>query len=220
MKTRMNKLAVFVMMAAIVMFTGVAMGQPAGLSGPSNAFYGVYAVNGVSQCVIAPTGFTNLVPNLPAGLWINPTTFYEAVVTFYPAGYGTFRALGHFNEQYGPSTDFGSLAGVWNSGSESINYDFTYTVAKDGAISFTIVPCTYAVCTITPEACSSPTMLGDIPHDGVISPDRTRLTITCGAPVLLPVGTCSGGKFTGSGTQAACNIALSGFRVNEPIPEP
>ena len=212
MKTRMNKLVVFVMMAAIVMFTGVAMGQPAGLNG-------VYAVNGVGQCVIAPTGFTELVPNPPAGLWLNGTTFYEGVFTFHPAGYGTFRALGHFNQQFGPYSGFPSPNG-WSSGSQSNNYDFTYTVAKDGVISFTIVPCTYAVCSITPEACSSPTMIDNIPQHGVISPDRTHLTVTCGAPILLNVGTCSGKTFTGSGTQAACNIALSGFRINEPIPEP
>jgi hypothetical protein len=213
MKTRMNKLAVLVIIAAMVMFTGVAMAQAGGING-------VYAVNGVSNCVIAPTGFTELVPNPPAGLWINTTMFYEGVYTFHPHGYGTFRSLGHFNNQYGPFSGFGALAGTWYSGSQSSNYDFTYTVADNGKISFTIVPCTYALCSITPEACSSPTMLDNIPTDGVISPDRNQLTVTCGAPILLNIGTCSGKTFTGSGTQASCNIALSGFRIHEPIPEP
>ena len=94
MKTRMNKLAVLVIIAAMVMFTGVAMAQHAGLSG-------VYAVNGSSNCVISPAGFTNLVPNVST-LWLTATTFYEGVYTFYPYGYGTFRSLGHFNNQYGP----------------------------------------------------------------------------------------------------------------------
>ncbi len=199
--------------AAVVMFTGVAMGQPWGIKG-------IYAVNGSSNCVISPEGFTNLVPNGPPGLWLTTTTFYEGVYTFYPTGHGTFRSLAHFNEQYGPSSGFGTLAGTWNSGSESSNYDFTYTVAEDGAISFTIVPCTYKNCNITPEACSSPTYLDNVPKSGVISPDRNQLTVTCGAPLLLGIGTCSGGKFTESGVQAACNFAVSGFRVNEAIPEP
>lgn len=221
MKSSMKKLAVFVIIAAIAMFSTAAMAWDDDHPW-KHGIQGDYAVTGGNTCIIAPCGFTNGVPNACKGLaqpWATVTGYWLAVFTFHPDGTGSVTGLMYDSVQPGP--DFYTFNGIPlaypipSYGSETPGYSFTYTVAADGVITFTVVPCTY-------PGPGQGTYLNNIPLTGVISPDGESLIVHCGgAAVLLKVGTCSGGTWTAvpSGAALACNISLTGFRIPKRLPE-
>ena len=81
MKGNIKKLAVFVMIAAIAIFTVVAMAS----AGPPfyRALRGQYAATGGGTAILAPLGFgSNLTPNGPPGAYMFQTFSIEGVYTF------------------------------------------------------------------------------------------------------------------------------------------
>ena len=220
MKASMNKPVVFIIVAAIALLIAAATtlaGEQPGEHQWKHGIEGVYAVVGSATCVVAPLGFTNLVPNPPpsSGVWLNYTGYLEGVYTFHRSGVGSFKSLWHHSFQPGPAIPISPYAG-----SQSQEFEFTYTVTNGGVITFKPIPCSVKACTITPTACVAPDYSDNIPRNGVISPNGEKLIINCGVPEIMNTGTCSGKTFTPSGTQLACNISLSGFRIPSPIPMP
>ena len=219
MKTSMNKLAVFVMMAAIVMLT-VAATASADAQQSQMRIQGEYAVTGTNNCVVAPLGFdTTLAP--VNGVYLLFQGYIEGIYTFYSNGKGSFKSIMHGTLQAGPAIS----ASLPISASESsFDYNFTYTVTDDGVITFTVVPCAQTI-QISPTA-GAPSYNNDGPHNGVISLDGENLIVNCGPPVLLTA--CTGCTGVGSNnctvapgaTQFACGISLAGFRIPKPFALP
>ena len=220
MKGNSKKLAVFVMIAAIAMFTAVAMAL-ADDHQWKHGIQGDYAVTGTNTCLVAPTGFTSTFMPSTTGLWVIFQGYIEGIYTFHPDGTGSFTSTVHGTMQAGPA------AGGGVSASESSwGYDFTYTVTDDGVITFKVVPCAGGP-GLNPA--SAPTYNNDGPHDGVISPDGENLNVTCGVPGLLKACTACTGvgepsdtlkTCAPSSTELACNISMSGFKIPKPFKLP
>jgi hypothetical protein len=201
MKTSMMKLGVFVMVAAMVMFTLVA---PASADGQKyrQTLDGEYAVVGSAQCAFSPQ--IDPVTLLPAGpglgssLSPSPVNFYNGTYKFSHNGWGSASLTGKgFNN--GPPPD--SLLGGWV---QLLEFDFNYTV-EDGEITFTTIPGTDTSETIAGQG-PPPLYLSSGPQKGNISPDGKTLLIHCGAPVIINIG---GLPFP---VEAICNMSLNGFR--------
>jgi hypothetical protein len=220
MKGNTKKFAVFAMIAAIAMFTVVAMASAKGIQGE-------YAVTGGATCIVAPLGFTNLVPNEPpaasgvSDVWAIQTGYWLGVFTFNRDGTGSLNALDYISLQPGSGFGIGTSP---RDGSYSLQYKFTYTVTSDGVITFKLDPCTYTACSVSPTPCTSPEYLDNIPQTGVISPDGKSLIVHCGAAVtpINAYSACSDSTYSPTKPHAAlgCNIALSGFKVPASFPSP
>jgi len=222
MKTSMVKLGVFVMMAAIAMFTSVAMAS-ADDHKWKHGIKGDYAVTGTNSCVIAPNGFIHIDPIndtllIPNGEWQTVQGYILGIFTFHHDGSGQFRSRMTVSLQLTPGTPTPPLL------IEShFDYNFTYEVTGDGVLSFHVLPCAGG-----PGSWSN-----DGPHDGVISPDGQSLIVYCGSPPVLltqctnpdpsdpTTGSCSDGvgadECTPSGTELACGIQMQGFKIKKPF---
>jgi len=207
MKTSMMKLGVFVMMAAIGMFTLVAMAS-ADDHKWKNGIEGDYAVTGTNSCVIALAGFG--VGGDPVSGWQTVQGYILGIFTFHHDGSGQFRSRFAGSLQFDPMTPMPPA--LFEA---PFNYNFTYKVTGDGVISFHVIPCA-----------GIPGMWNnDGPHDGVISPDGQSLIVYCSTSVILTQcaqDTCSG---VGEGScdtllgsqQLACGIQMQGFRIKNPF---
>jgi hypothetical protein len=196
MKTSMMKLGVFVIIAAIAMFTVVA---PAWARGQT--IQGEYAVVGSAQCAMSFTGVNpdSLLPNGVDSFSPGPVTYYDGVYTFSPNGRGSASLNGKgFNS--GPTGEVGGWV-------QLLEFDFNYTV-EDGAITFTTILGTDTSTTIAGQG--PPTLqLSTGPQQGNISPDGKTLLIHCGAPVIIDIELKD---FPQVKMQAICNMSLNGFR--------
>jgi hypothetical protein len=207
MKTSMMKLSVFVMMAAIAMFTLVAMAS-ADDHKWKHGIKGDYAVTGTNSCVTAPAGFGD--GGDPGDGWTTIQGYLLGVFSFHPDGKGEFRSKVAVSLQPTPQTPMPPV--LFEA---PFDYNFTYKVTGDGVISFHVIPCA-----------GIPGFLNnDGPHDGVISPDGQSLIVYCSTSVILTQcypGTCSG---VGEGScetpqdspQLACAIQMQGFRIKKPF---
>ncbi len=94
MKGNIKKLAVFMMIAAIAMFTVVPMASADPPFLP--ALRGQYGATGGGTSLLAPLGFgSNLIPNGPPGAYVSQTCSVEGVYTFERDGTGSFEGLFH-----------------------------------------------------------------------------------------------------------------------------
>ena len=224
MKASLMKLGVFVMMAAIAMFTVVGMAS-AECHKWKHGIEGDYAVTGTNSCVIAPDGFIGIIPEIPENFltpkqgWQTVQGYILGIFTFHHDGSGQFRSRMMVSLQFTPTAPSPPLL------IEShFDYNFTYKVTGDGVISFHVLPCAGG-----PGSWSD-----DGPHDGVISPDGQSLIVYCGSPPVLlnqctnpdprdpnDPGSCSDGvgedQCELSGTQLACGIQMQGFRIKKPF---
>ena len=217
MKTSMMKLGVFVMMAAMAMFTLVAMAS-ADDHEWKRVIDGNYAVTGTNSCVIAPNGFDPKYDPLliPSGEWQTVQGYILGIFTFHHDGSGQFRSKIAVSLQLNPGTPAPPLL-IENH----FDYNFTYKVTGDGVISFHVLPCAGG-----PGSWSN-----DGPHDGVISPDGQSLIVYCGSPPVLLTqctnptetdpGSCGDGvganECIESDTKLACGIQMQGFRIKKPF---
>ena len=201
MKASMMKLGVFVMMAAIAMFTLVAM---ASADDRKRVIDGDYAVTGTNSCIIALAGF----PLEQGDGWQTVQGHILGIFSFHPNGTGEFRSRFAGAFQFTPETPNPPM--LFEA---PFDYNFTYKVTGDGVISFHVIPCA-----------GIPGFLNnDGPHDGVISPDGQSLIVYCGTSVILTQcdpSTCRDvgeGSCTPTSQQLACAIQMQGFRIKEPF---
>ncbi len=223
MKGNSKRLAAFVIIAAIPMYSAAAMAFGDNHWFPQTwnpGIEGKYAFAGVDFCFFAPGGFTDqflLLPSIEsAGLWQASTGKWEGFYVFHRDGTGEYHAKGgHFNIP-GPATPNPFVAGV---GTANLDFKFTYTLDK-GKITFT-----YVMGSWVGKAVYDPTMAGQDeylmvtePWYGRISPDGNNLIVTYGIPnrfiptvdkenqILLPPQAY---------LEIVCNTVDQGFRVEE-----
>jgi hypothetical protein len=198
MKRNINKLTVFVVVAAMAVFMAVAMASAFDRDDHRRAIVGEYAFIGSGACLMAP-GFTDDTHFIPTGdpkdSSIGPNT-WEGVYTFNHDGTGEMDALNRFVDTM-PS-----------AGLAHIYWKFKYTVNK-GKITFTYIPDTY-VATYQYGPLAGFTLSGVTitePWSGRISPDGENLFVSFGVPMkLIP-------PFPG--LEIVCNGVHQGFRTDE-----
>jgi len=190
MKGNMKKLAVFVVITTIAIFTVVAMASAG--DNRQKAIQGQYAATGGGTCFIAPLGFDNLVPN--GGIFDLMTFSIEAVFTFNRDGTGnverTCPTILLTANLFGVASPFATIA--------KDSWDFTYAVEPDGSITLTQVPGSH-----TGEFISGP--LTGFPYNnesrnrrGTVSPNSKTIILNGGSPDF--VTNSEGGEF-----QMICN---------------
>jgi hypothetical protein len=220
MKGNSKKLAVFVSIAAIAMFTVVPMAS-AHWNVWNYIIQGDYAVTGANNCVLsAGAPFTASPPFYPTSTLVQISTgFIEGVYKFHVDGTGSFKGLVHTNTS--PALGPHSIT----AGLGELNYEFTYTVGDGGVITFLLNgTCGYTSCApIVNGFCTGlPIYLDNVPKYGVISFDGMNINVTCGVPIFLTVqGGCpNANPGVPAGSQLSCNISLAGFKVPKTIQLP
>jgi hypothetical protein len=158
-RVQMRKLAVFVMIPALVMLT-------AALGAAGNADWGaIQRTNGL----YAVTGFTTCLPAGSSGI-------FEADYTF--NGDGTGSVTNGFVRNITPS----------GAGFVTYTVDFTYEVTHDGRITFEYPWGGNHVVKKDAQGNTLWELIWDRgPGHGVISSDGKTITVTCGPPVVLTV---------------------------------
>jgi hypothetical protein len=177
MKGNIKKLAVFVMIAATVMFTVVAMAS----AGPTIhlPIQGQYVYTGTGNCLISPTGFTDYVPKDPAQAFLS-TLVLNGVYTFQKKGTGSFKQDARFVD---------TPPGVINIAEEtwpSFNYTATdrdqFTISWDQG-SYMEIDWIAGPNTKT----QPPKIYFEVDGNctGTVSQSKDTVTITCGDPILI-----------------------------------
>lgn len=179
MERNMKKLAVFVIVAAITMFIAAAMAS----ADPSfpKAIRGQYASTSAATCMIAPFGFNpDLTPIYGVGLI--SMQYRQGIVTFEKDGTGsvTLNASGIGLSFIGPSGPVPPSAS-----SQTIEYDFTYTVDNDGMITIKQVPGTYFVTQISGPSKGKIYQVEGSSFKGIITPDGKNITTYTNASDLF-----------------------------------
>jgi hypothetical protein len=213
MKGSMKKLAVFVMIAAITMFSAAAIAWDR-----TYLIQGDYAVTGFNNCLFAFNGFSESAGTfyIPSGdpLWQNGFGSLEAIMTFDGHGNGSYKGWIHSN-WVGVPTFFGppeqaSLA--------QVNIKFKYKVREGGQITFKTEDCDYVLCgpVVNGTCQGSNTYFRIPPYYGVISPDGMNINITLGPPILhTGLSGCMENPPTPvtQPFQVSCNNMFTGFKV-------
>ena len=129
MKGNIKKLAVFVIIASIAMFTAVAMAWADDHHG-KNTIHGEYAVTGGMSCLVTPSGFNgNLTPTDPTTVGSNSITF-QGTSTFKRNGTGSFDSTGvEIDPPPLPSPQ------IPHANAFQFSFTFTYDVADDDTIT-------------------------------------------------------------------------------------
>jgi hypothetical protein len=189
MKRSMKKSAVFVMMAAIAMFILAATVT----ADPPGNLRGQYAATSEATCMIAPFGFN---PNLTPinGLGIISMQNREGIFTFENDSTGSVTQNGSvINLSYiGP----GGVTVPPSAASQTISWDFTYTVTDGGMITITQVPRTYFVTFTSGPNKGLTYQVEGVSIKGTITPDGKNITLngsssnlfTLSGPNLPPIG--------------------------------
>ena len=213
MKGNSKKLAVFVMIAAITMFSAAAIAWDR-----TYLIQGDYAVTGFNNCLFAFNGFSESAGTfyIPSGdpLWQNGFGSLEAIMTFDGHGNGSYKGWIHSN-WVGVPTFFGppeqaSLA--------QVNIKFKYKVREGGQITFKTEDCDYVLCgPVVNGTCQGSNTYFRIPnYYGVISPDGMNINITLGPPILhTGLSGCleNPPAPVAQPFQVSCNNMFTGFKV-------
>jgi hypothetical protein len=224
MKTSVKKSAIFVMMAALVVLSAIAIYSCGNSSSAQDMgyFQGDYAVTGTNPIIntdesslVAIPGFTNMYTLANSSLPYSITHgCILGNISFHPDGTGEFRS--RFTGTVIPSPFDPTNILVVES---HFDYNFTYTVSPQGVISFSVLPC----------AGSPGAWNNDGPHDGVISPDHQSLIVYCGGPPIFihsctldscADGVAAPGECTETAGIIAGGIQMQGFRIAAPFPIP
>lgn len=209
MKANSKKLAVFMIIAAIAMFTVVAMASAKG-----KTINGEYAITGSGACFIAINGFNaKLQPNDGAtGQWFwGPFTYDEGVFTFNKDGTGSLTAIFHTFDIWSPFF----VGTPPDAGSANETWDFTYTMTNSGNITITYAKGSYELDFTSGPNVGTPLGVAYIilpPVKGVLSPDGKILYVSFGAPGILELTSDKANKNL-TGMQGICNLVIQGFRI-------
>ena len=222
--------SVFVMIAALAMFSTGAMAWGDGYFRMEQFIQGEYYFAGGGACLMAPIGFNDVLqPNtIPekSGPWNMSDLMWEGVITFKDHHTGTLSGILRIVER--PSYDWFSGPGsdIPDVGMANVSWNFKYKVGPYGRITFEYVPGSYVADFIYGPLKGSAYMTVTGPHYGVISPDAKNLIFTFGVPLRLII-TADPDNNTPLFPQI-CNLAMQGFRclghcpevVYSPEPEP
>jgi len=200
MKGNIKKLAVFVIIAAIALFTVVAIALADDDVG-KNHLQGEYGVTAVVSCLIAPFGFNdNLTPINPASASSNSHTL-QGISTFNRDGTGSFNSTGVLITPSPVPPPQLPHASAFHS-----SFTFTYDVADDDTITIDADKDSFKVTFDT----------GPLPPGGGFTADQYSLagmvsvdhkTLTLGRPTTL-IQTC-----TFINTPIAFNMICNGSYV-------
>lgn len=177
MKGNIKKLAVFVMIAAIVMFTAVAMVSADDKD--FKAIHGEYGFSSGGNCVSTPianwTGdFTVSDPTKVSGISYNS----HGIVTFEKNGTGTVD-LRVWTTPIPPA---------WAAGFVHVSFPFTYTINGDGEINVESVPNKFKQEILNPVT-GAPTGLvfyrDHFSFTGWVSADHKTIVLASPAPEIL-----------------------------------
>lgn len=216
MKGNIKKLAVFVIIAAIAMFTMVGMASANDHIG-KNIIQGVYAITGTGSCFIAVNGFNaSLQPNDgPNGMWLwGPLTYDRGVITFNKDGTGSLTCIFHAFDSWSPFF-INNLGFPPDAGSATETWNFTYTMTDSHNMTINYVKGSYELNFTSGPNVGGPLGVSYIimpPVKGVVSSDGKILYASWGAPAIM--------KFTNdkenndlNGTQAICSVVIQGMRI-------
>ena len=210
MKGNSKKLAVFVMIAAIRMFSAAAIAWDC-----TPLIRGDYAVTGFNNCLFAINGFSET-GGIPAdAYWQNAFGALEGIFTFDGHGNGSYKGWLHSNMVPALPPAAPEQASLLK-----VNIKFKYTVREGGLITFETPDCAYQGCgPVVNGTCdpSNTTYFRLANYYGVISPDGMSINITLGSPILhtilTPTGCTGSAPIESTGIQVSCNMMLTGFKV-------
>jgi len=214
MKGNIKKLVVFVIIAAVVMFTGVAMAWDSDHHDHhcQNAIWGKYIYTGGGNCLISPNGFTQDDPYVPNAGAFPSLIVVEGVITLERNGSGSIQNV----------TRFLDLPGVINIGNEK--WTFIYKPTHDNRFTIYSNEGSY----IELDWVAGPNASGPSPNyfvfdgscDGVLSPYGDTVTITCGQPLItIKFAACDPTKSPPctalTGPFGYCSFSWVGTRVGD-----
>jgi hypothetical protein len=213
MKGNSKKLAVFVMIAAITMFSAAAIAWDG-----NHLIQGDYAVTGFNNCLFGIGNFsedagTFYLTDPPLQVQ-NGFSALEGILTFDGHGNGSYKGWIHSNwvgALTPPGPEQASLA--------EVNIKFKYKVGEGGQITFTTQDCDYVLCgPVVGGTCQgSNTYFRIPPYYGVISPDGMNINITLGPPILHTIlSGCPGSpepQQVPFPIQVSCVLMFTGFKV-------
>ena len=180
MKGNIKKLAVFVMIVAIGMFTVVGMA-----SAGKTLFHpirGHYVVTGAGHNFVSTTGFdADYKPNCPQG---EPCIFFQDIMifqgdyTFNKDGTGTFTQLNRGIET--PPLQYNI---------KKITYEFIYTKTSEHRFTYQLKPGTYIEAEFIAGGQTEQKAYFDMDGfcEGVLSQDSQNLNVSCGNLLLTAV---------------------------------
>ncbi len=174
MKENIKKLAVFVMITAIAIFTMAGM---ASAENNNSKVSGEYAVTGNMSCLIS-SGFTpNLTPTDPTSVASNSSTF-QGITTFKHNGTGKFDTAGVLiTPAPVPSPQFP------RANAFDFSFTFTYHVENDDTITIDADKGSFQVTFTTGPRAGTWFTADQFSLSGMISADHKTLTL--GPPTTL-----------------------------------
>jgi len=184
MKGNVEKLAVFVIIAAIAMFMVVAMAS----ADDHHAIRGQYAASGGGGCLIAPLGFDPKNPGVPnydaQGAWIIQTFSNEGVWTFDRNGTGSVQSVVRFVTQAytTPPPPIGVGPVPPSAGAQDITFSFHYTITDQAVITVTVDQGTYTGRWFYGPAPTTPYYADGLVLTGAVAPDGKTITLNRGLP--------------------------------------
>jgi len=221
-----KKLAVLVMIVAIVMLMAVAMASADGpLWGRGKSLHGEYYFTGAGSCLIAPGGFNDQLQ--PAGgldgLWFMSSNTWEGVYKFKPNGTGEMNGLFRVVEQYSSAmVDLAKVPLPPDAGLATIQWDFTYSVTDSGRITFNYKKGSYVGQWIYGPNVGTPNefLYLNVPKPwyGTVSPDQKSIFVTWGVPLPLEP-TADQANDVPLPISSFCNVVQTGFLCNGHCPQ-
>ena len=186
MKASTKKLAVFVIITAVAMFTGVATAWDNDHHGHhwKNAIWGQYAFTGTTRCLVSNLGFnTNLTPVSGSIVYSNSHSA-QGSFDFNPDGTGTFETeVAVFivpPPAPGPPGPSVPIAGSFKTSAQ-----FTYNIPDANMITIELVPGTWVSTFLTgPIPAGTTTSVDQWSLSGMVSADHRTLTLGSGGTAV------------------------------------
>ena len=218
MKGNIKKLAVFVIIATIAMFTAVAMAWDKGHDGDhwKHFIWGKYAVTGSGNNLVSTTGFDkdynpNPCPPTPPPFGcvvFQDIEIFSGSLTFNKDGTGHFKQINR-------GIDTPPLAYSLKAG----DYDFIYTMTSERTFTYQLTPGTYfqVVFLAGGQTGQTTNFVGDGYCEGVFSQDFQNVIVTCGPTTSPPDFTMTAVDPSGNKLpiQAILSQSVVGIAVNE-----
>ena len=219
MKGNIKKLAVFVIIAAVAMFTAVATAWDNGHDGDhwKHFIWGKYAVTGSGNNLVSTTGFdanynpiSCPVPPPPFGCAVfQDIQILSGGLTFYKDGTGHFAEINRGIDS--PPLSYSLKTG---------DYDFIYTMTSERTFKYQLKPGTYFQVLFLAGGQTGQTVSFEMDGhcEGVFSQDFQNVIVTCGPTtsppdfILTAVDPSSGAKLP---IQGLLSESIVGIWVNE-----